>query len=143
MLYNISVKIKIYGGCPMYTTYKEYLKQETSLPFEEAMQIWNQIAEQGEADAACRELIDRFLKCAVDYVRIRNGWNQKSLAEKGQADAERTCCHNLVISAKNKLSVYMYEHKLGNDWDDWLGEERKRIGDFACYVVLLQGLEAR
>ena len=44
----------------MYTTYKEYLKQETSLPFEEAMQIWNQIAEQGEADAACRELIDRF-----------------------------------------------------------------------------------
>lgn len=37
----------------------------------------------------------------------------------------------------------MYEHKLGNDWDDWLGEERKRIGDFACYVVLLQGLEAR
>lgn len=31
----------------MYTTYKEYLKQETSLPFEEAMQIWNQIAEQG------------------------------------------------------------------------------------------------
>lgn len=93
----------------MYTTYKEYLKQETSLPFEEAMQIWN----------------------------------QKSLAEKGQADAERTRCHNLVISAKNKLSVYMYEHKLGNDWDDWLGEERKRIGDFACYVVLLQGLEAR
>ena len=77
----------------MYTTYKEYLKQETSLPFEEAMQIWNQIAEQGEAE--------------------------------------------------NKLSVYMYEHKLGNDWDDWLGEERKRIGDFACYVVLLQGLEAR
>ena len=48
----------------MYTTYKEYLKQETSLPVEEAMQIWNQIAEQGEADAACRELIDRFLKCA-------------------------------------------------------------------------------
>ena len=45
----------------MYTTYKEYLKQETSLPFEEAMQIWNQIAGQGEADAACRELIDRFL----------------------------------------------------------------------------------
>lgn len=84
----------------MYTTYKEYLKQETSLPFEEAMQIWNQIA-------------------------------------------ERTRCHNLVIGAKNKLSVYMYEHKLGNDWDDWLGEERKRIGDFACYVVLLQGLEAR
>lgn len=84
----------------MYTTYKEYLKQETSLPFEEAMQIWNQIA-------------------------------------------ERTRCHNLVISAKNKLSVYMYEHKLDNDWDDWLGEERKRIGDFACYVVLLQGLEAR
>mgnify|MGYP000762270247 CR=1 FL=1 len=41
----------------MYTTYKEYLKQETSLPFEEAMQIWNQIAERGEADAACRELI--------------------------------------------------------------------------------------
>ncbi len=31
----------------MYTTYKEYLKQETSLPFEEAMQIWNQIAERG------------------------------------------------------------------------------------------------
>lgn len=84
----------------MYTTYKEYLKQETSLPFEEAMQIWNQIA-------------------------------------------ERTRCHNLVISAKNKLSVYMYEHKLGNDWDDLLGEERKRIGDFACYVVLLQGLDAR
>lgn len=84
----------------MYTTYKEYLKQETSLPVEEAMQIWNQIA-------------------------------------------ERTRCHNLVISAKNKLSVYMYEHKLGNDWDDWLGEERKRIGDFACYVVLLQGLDAR
>lgn len=46
----------------MYTTYKEYLKQETSLPFEEAMQIWNQIAERGEADAACRELIDRFFE---------------------------------------------------------------------------------
>jgi hypothetical protein len=105
MLYNISVKIKIYGGCPMYTTYKEYLKQETSLSFEEAMQIWNQIAEQGEADAACRELIDRFMKCAVDYVRIRNGWNQKSLAEKGQADAERTRCHNQCEKQTVRLYV--------------------------------------
>ena len=60
----------------MYTTYKEYLKQETSLPFEEAMQIWNQIAEQGEADAACRELIDRFLKCAVTD-GTRNRWQRK------------------------------------------------------------------
>lgn len=76
--------------------------------------------------------------CESETDGTRNRWQRKE-----QADAERTRCHNLVISAKNKLSVYMYEHKLGNDWDDWLGEERKRIGDFACYVVLLQGLEAR
>ena len=40
----------------MYTTYKEYLKQETSLPFEEAMQIWNQIAERGEAQRKDRQM---------------------------------------------------------------------------------------
>lgn len=68
----------------MYTTYKEYLKQETSLPFEEAMQIWNQIAERGEADAACRELIDRFLKCAVELCA-----NQKRM-EPEIAGRERT-----------------------------------------------------
>ncbi len=76
--------------------------------------------QRGEADAACRELIDRFEMCS------RLCANQKRLepeiAGRGQADAERTRCHNLVISAKNKLSVYMYEHKLGNDWDDWLGK---------------------
>lgn len=127
----------------MYTRYEAYLKEDSSLSFEEAMEIWNQITESGKEDTSCMALIDRMVQCAIDYAQIRSKWNQKSLAEKGRQDAERTRYHNLVIAAKNKLSVYMYQNKLGNAWDDKLGENRKRIGDFACYITLLQGLDAR
>ena len=82
-------------------------------------------------------------KCAITYAGIRATWFNLNFGERAAADADRTRKHDLFINAKNKLAEYMYENKMNIDWDDELGTQRKRIGDFACYMVFLIAVSER
>ena len=92
------------------------------------------------------EILGEYLSAAFKYAGIRTGWNRLSMEEKADTDANRTACHNKVIFHLNILSRYLASQGKDTSWRDELGDEkeyRKKIGDFACYVALMEGLDAR
>ena len=58
-------------------------------------------------------------------------------------DKGRTLKHDSVINRVNILARYLGNTGKDISWIEELGDSRKRIGDFACYVTLFYGLAAR
>lgn len=63
--------------------------------------------------------------------------------ERDEKDRQRTACHDAYISNLNIFGRYFNELGLDNSWRQQIGDDRKRIGDFACYIALFNGLGAR
>ena len=103
-----------------------------------AVQIWGQIKSTMLTDLK-QDLIDG----AVRYARIRVDWllappeNQQSIGH------DRSACHNAFIVACDILSRNMAKQGEDATWRKTLGEDRKRIGDFACYLHCRLGISAR
>lgn len=87
------------------------------------------------------ELRREFWLACVKYARIRADWQLNP--EERPAGVARSIAHNRVIDACNALSRCMGQHGADNKWRDTLGQDRKVIGDFACYVHAYFGLRAR
>ena len=84
-----------------------------------------------------------FIKKAAEYTRIRCSWDYMSNDEKRDADDGRTITHNSLIASINILSRIAGNEGIDNSWRKELGEERKRIGDFACFVAYITGISNR
>lgn len=125
-------------------TYKQYKKTSNILLLEDAEEIYEKIlAEIDFNDSDVKELWDDLIKNALEYAVIRSQWLTYTQDERREKDFMRTGKHNVAISSFNVLSRYL--HKMGKDikWREQLGEERKRVGDFICYLALFWGLNAR
>lgn len=130
-------------------TYEEYLKQPKAIIFGK-MQIFHaeMLAEIG-ADVDALELYDELIKIATRYAAIRANWLLLSREEKSEQDSGRTSCHNSVIIHFNMLARYLKKNGKAAVWRDELGYEaddpynRKAIGDFACYLAFVNGINAR
>ncbi len=83
------------------------------------------------------------LRTAIRYANIRAEWFLMTAAERLEVDRQRTAAHDAVIDAVNILSRSMAKAGLDNDWRRVLGENRKVIGDFACFLVAHLGVLAR
>lgn len=133
----------------MVCTYEEYLKQPKAITFGK-MQIFHaeMLAEIG-ADTEALELYDELMKVATSYAAIRANWLLLSREEKSEQDSGRTSCHNSVITHFNMLVRYLKQQGKAAAWRDELGYEednpynRKAIGDFACYLAFVNGINAR
>ena len=133
----------------MVCTYEEYLKQSKAITFEK-MQIFHaeMLAEIG-ADTEALELYDELMKVATRYAAIRANWLLLSREEKSEQDSGRTSCHNSVITHFNMLVRYLKQQGKAAAWRDELGYEeddlynRKAVGDFACYLAFVNGINAR
>ncbi len=108
--------------------------------------------EAGKVYAAINEALDRkdpdavslyndMIMYAVRYSNVRAGWNLLTRAEKMETDSRRTSAHDAFIMSLNIVARMQKEE--GKKWKECLTDNRKRVGDFACYVALFQGLEAR
>jgi len=80
---------------------------------------------------------------AVDYSSIRARWLLSSIEQRKEMDQRRTAAHNTFIDACNIMSRNMGNNGEDNSWREDLGDDRKKIGDFACYIHCFLGLEAR
>ena len=66
-----------------------------------------------------------------------------------ERDSARTSCHDSVIVKFNMLERFLKMKGKDARWREVLGHEeddpsfRKRIGDFACYLVFVNSLLAR
>lgn len=100
--------------------------------------IYQGIEASGD-DELKRELYRR----AVNYATIRAEWYFLTPAERLESDPKRTAAHNAFIDACNILSRASYRDKKDNSWRAKLGDDRKVIGDFACYLVYEIGVRMR
>ena len=115
---------------------------EETLTYEEAKEIYSTINDNLEwNDEDIVGLYHDMVSRAVRYANIRAGWNALSREQKADQDPSRTMAHDAFIMSVN--IVARTEGTVGAEWRKRLSEDRKRIGDFACYIALFQGIEAR
>ncbi|ETP71662.1 hypothetical protein UYO_2418 [Lachnospiraceae bacterium JC7] len=128
-------------------TYEEYLKHKAGniITIEECMEIYSQMV---ESFSKC-ELEDKidfwnsFIEKSSRYTFIRNQWETMTNEERAKADDSRTMAHNSLIASINVLARLAEKENKDNSWRNYLGDERKRIGDFACFVSYITGISNR
>ena len=133
----------------MVCTYEEYLKQPKAIIFEKMQMIHAEMLAELGADMEALELYNELMKVATRYAAIRANWLLLSREEKSEQDSGRTSCHNSVIIHFNMLARYLKQQGRTAAWRDELGYEeddpnnRKAIGDFACYLAFVNVINAR
>jgi hypothetical protein len=88
-------------------------------------------------------LLTDVIRAAIRYSQIRAEWMLMTIEERRDVDARRTAAHNAFIDALNILSRAMKKSGQNNEWRKLLGDDRKEIGDFACFLVAHLGILAR
>ena len=83
------------------------------------------------------------IKSAVRYSRLRVEWRLIDLEGRKNLNQERTFAYNAFIDSCNIFSREMSKVGENNKWRVLLGNERETIGDFACYLTCILGIEAR
>lgn len=87
--------------------------------------------------------MENLIKASIDYSYYRSRWLGISPIEQNNTEHDRTISHNILIEAKDALSGYMLDHGMNISWAIKLGDERKMIGDFGCYLSYVQAIKAR
>ncbi len=94
-------------------------------------------------DTSLLKLKSDLIKSAVRYSRLRVEWRLIDLEGRKNLNQERTFAHNAFIDSCNILSSEMAKVGENNKWRVLLGNERETIGDFACFLNCILGIEAR
>ena len=103
------------------------------LQYQEALEIYTAMTENlNRNDADIVDLYNRLIEKAVRYAHIRAEWNTLTREEKLEKDDSRTAAHDSFIASVNIIA--RSEGEIGLQWRERLGNDRKRVGDFACYT---------
>ncbi len=127
----------------LFSTYEDYKSMPGSLTPEEMAGLHKQILDDAKLDADSADLFKNVFAAAVKYSQSRAGWPLWDREKRMGEDSARTSRHNQVIDSLNILARYLKAQGKAAMWRDVLGEDRKRIGDFACYLVFVGSLNAR
>lgn len=133
----------------MKTTYDEYLLEPKSISFEKMQLLHREILSEMEDDEDAEELYEELIECATRYADFRAKWLLWDRETKMERDASRSSCHNSLIIKFNMLAKYLRMQGKAATWRDELGYEaddrycRKTVGDFACYLVFVNSINAR
>ena len=128
-------------------TYEEYLNHKAGhvLKIGDALSIYTRMA---ESIAKCeheakKELWDDFVQRCFKYTLVRCKWEFMDYQERIDADPSRTRMHDTVIDSIEILARLANKEGMDISWRDDLGNERKRLGDFACFVTYITGISNR
>ena len=130
-------------------TYEKYLSSQMALTLNEMDVIYTQMTQGIEQDEDAKELFQDILEQAINYMQYRANWILWDREKKMKNDEMRTSCHDSLIIKFNIFARYMKLKEYSTEWREILGDEkvnpytRKRIGDFACYMVFINALGAR
>ena len=133
----------------MISTYEAYQKEPGALTFEKMQELHREMAAEVEHDPDAEEIYDELMEKAAYYAAIRAKWNRMSREEKMEQDPLRTSAHDSMITHFNMLARYLRMQGKKAAWRDVLGDEkadpyvRKTIGDFGCYLVFIDAVNAR
>lgn len=131
----------------MIRTYEAYLNHPAgnTLTIEDAMKIYQEMA---ESIMKCTledkmDFWDDCLRKASEYAYARNMWEHMDREEKMEKDPGRSLKHDAFITSINILARIAEKEGIENSWRQELGNERMRIGDFACFVAYIVGTSNR
>lgn len=133
----------------MLSTYEDYLSTEKSLSLESMVKLHCDMMNEIGNDSDALEIYDELIETATRYASFRAQWSIWSREEKQDRDSSRSACHNSLIVKFNMLARYLKMQGKAAAWRDTLGYEeddkynRKRIGDFGCYIVFVNSINAR
>ena len=133
----------------MQLTYEDYKGTTKSLTFEKMDALHTQILSEIGTDDDANELYDELIRKATDYAKFRAKWFLWDRETKREQDESRSSCHNSLIVKFNMLAKYLKLQGKEALWRDELGYEeddrynRKAVGDFACYLVFVNSINAR
>ncbi len=122
---------------------QQSLDRSGAMDWHVAHAVFRRICDAGIQEPLLVELRQDFLDKAVRYARIRTDWELADLAGRHDLDEYRKRTHDALIDACNILSCAMVEQGLDTSWREQLGEDRRTIGDFACFIHCLLGLSGR
>lgn len=95
------------------------------------------------ADKELITLYTDMITKAIDYAGVRSEWLLLTPEEKKLNKEQRDLLHDTFIITLNALDEAMKNRKITTSWREHLGSDRKRIGDFACYLALFYSLNSR
>ncbi len=130
-------------------TFEEYLTKPSALSLESMLSIYTRLMDSYSkcTDEDKESIFADYLDKAVRYANTRAEWEMMDKGAKQADDESRTLLHNSLISATNILKRLFDLEGLDTTWRDDLsdiqGYERKRIGDFACFVAFMAGISNR
>jgi hypothetical protein len=102
------------------------------------LRIWQQIK-----GSSLDYLRDPLVDSAVRYAEMRVCWLLADPQRQADLGADRTRCHNALIGMCDAMARNMAKQGEDASWREELGDDRKRIGDFACHLHCILGLSAR
>ena len=96
---------------------------------------------------AKKEKDDLYWK-AIHYAQLRSRYALYDYSQQLVSSEERTLVHNILLDCVEKLVCKQVDLKENVTWHKEIGitragEDRKRIGDFACYIAMFLGLSSR
>jgi hypothetical protein len=86
-------------------------------------------------------LRDDFFELCSEYARIRARWVLMERDMRLEIDQTRRATHNALISSANALARSMRALGENAQWRDNLGNNRRQIGDFACFIACCLALD--
>ena len=103
-----------------------------------AIDVWNQIK-----DTVLTDLKLNLVETGIRYAQIRVEWLLADSEKQAVIGQDRTTCHNSFIVACDVLARNMSKHGENGSWRRRLSDDRKVIGDFACFLHCRLGISAR
>ena len=109
----------------------------------DAQKIVNEITKYNTKDEDLIDLRDDFYQACLRYSNLRFKWYFSDLDKKKEMDKERTAAHNALISSWNVLCRYMNNQNIECNSKELFPNDRKNIGDLACYLCAIIGIMSR
>jgi len=80
---------------------------------------------------------------SLRYSNLRFKWYVSDIDKKKDLDQERTASHNSLISCWNALCRYMNNQNIELNSKALFPNDRKNIGDLACFFCAIIGIMSR
>ena len=133
----------------MITSYSEYLEKPSVLTFEDMTRIHAAIIAGIGEDEEAEAVYDKLVRAGTNHIDTRAGWKLMPKPVRKERNDERTARHNAVIIALDELAECLEAKGKDTAWRKEIGFEtedkvnRKRCGDFGCYIAFINSINAR
>jgi len=129
-------------------TYQSYLEAKDRITFQDTEEIYNELRTAANTNnRQFQDLWKDVIQRAIDYVNFRAKYSIQTPNERSEDfDKTRTTKHNMFMYSLQDIVFFMDEQGWQTDWFKKIGtikDNRKRLGDFACYLVYIYSLNAR